>query len=44
MNVGTEPDAGVDGKAGVGEAGSEGPIWVSGTAVGLVEKSDTAGV
>lgn len=33
------PDAGVDGKVGVGEAGSVEPIWVRGTAVGFVERS-----
>lgn len=43
MYVGTVPEVGVDGKVGVGEEDSVEPMWVRGTAVGLVERSDTEG-
>jgi len=42
-NVGMVPDTGVDGKLGVGEAGSVETIRERGTAVGLTERRDTEG-
>ena len=42
--MGTAPDTGVDGKVGVGEAGSVETICERGTAVGFTERRDTEGV